>query len=260
MTEANTLWVLKPGQRKTRALFRGYFGRRRRKYKTKPENPATWGGGGKTSLLPFSPSGWTLGRSKGKAGGESVTRVRLSRRPLPRSPPNGAGRPRGTVQARRVQGGLRVYTHPGLGGARGVSAALRLRAGRPRRGRDPGAPGPASPAAASELRGQPRLPSPRAELPQPHSGGPLRRPPDPEPVGQEPPKPAPRQQHAGAEVHPKPRQALGETAPPGPAPRLPAPFPLPPEVAGGRSLRSTRWWRGRPAGSQGALGCGVDAR
>ncbi|VCX33837.1 unnamed protein product, partial [Gulo gulo] len=28
---------------KTRALFRGYFGRRGRKNKTKPENPAAWG-------------------------------------------------------------------------------------------------------------------------------------------------------------------------------------------------------------------------
>lgn len=67
MTEANTLWVLKPGQRKTRALFRGYFGRRRRKYKTKPENPATWGGGEDVAspVLPF----WVdFGTKQGKGG------------------------------------------------------------------------------------------------------------------------------------------------------------------------------------------------
>lgn len=102
-----------------------------------------------------------------------------------------------------------MCTHPGFGGAGGVPTALRLGAGRPRRGWHRRAQGPASPAAASELGGPPRLLSPRAELPQPDSGGPLRRGADPEPVRHEPPKSAPRKPHAEAGDQPEPRHALG---------------------------------------------------
>lgn len=58
----------------------------------------------------------------------------------------------------------------------------------------------------------------------------------------------------------KPAMDLGDRASSSPPPQLPAPAPLPPEVAGGRSFRSARWWRGRRAGIPGGLGRGPAAR